>query len=99
MSPVTATAKEIEVFSQQAGASHKVVQLNVAGISQEESLIQPQPGGNCLNWVLGHLVCIYQNTLPLLGQKPVLEGAAIERSDRGSSPLEEPAEALDIQTL
>ena len=32
-----------------------IVRQQTAGLSQADSLIQPQPGGNCLNWVMGHL--------------------------------------------
>lgn len=90
---------EIEVFRHQAQATHEVLRLNVAGVSQEESLIQPHPGGNCLNWVVGHLVCIYDKTLPLLGQEPVMEKGALKRYDRGAPPLQDPSEALELQEL
>jgi len=33
----------------------EILQSQMEGLTQKESLIQPQPGGNCLNWVLGHL--------------------------------------------
>lgn len=90
---------EIDAFRHQAQATHQVLRLNVAGVTHEESLIQPHPGGNCLNWVVGHLVCIYDKTLPLLGQEPVMEEGALKRYDRGAPPLQDPAEALDLQEL
>lgn len=96
---VSETVKEVEVLRQQAQATRRVVQLNVDGITQEESLIHPNPGGNCLNWVVGHLVAIYDQMLPLLGQKPVMEEGALKRYARGTPPLENPAEALDFQVL
>ncbi|HYU31185.1 MAG TPA: DinB family protein [Thermoanaerobaculia bacterium] len=91
--------REVEVFRSQAGAIDKVLQLNLAGVTQEESLIQPHPGGNCLNWVAGHLLCIYNDTLPLLGQQPVMEKGALKRYARGTPPLEGPAEALELRDL
>jgi uncharacterized damage-inducible protein DinB len=93
------TLKDVEVFQHQARAIRQVLQLNVAGLSQEESLIQPVPGGNCLNWVVGHLLNIYDMTLPLLGQEPVMEKGALERYGRGTPPLQNPAEARDLQEL
>ena len=38
--------------------SHELDILNrqTEGLTHQESLLQPQPGGNCLNWVVGHLV-------------------------------------------
>jgi hypothetical protein len=53
------TLNEIEVFRNNARTTHKAVRLNVEGLTQEDSLAQLTPAGNCLNWVVGHLVCIY----------------------------------------
>ena len=43
-----------------------VTRANVEGFSHEDSLRQP-PAGNCLNWLLGHIVATRQHTLELLG--------------------------------
>jgi uncharacterized damage-inducible protein DinB len=96
---VSETVKETAVLRQQAQATRRVVQRNVDGLTQEDSLVQPAPGGNCLNWVVGHLVDVYNQVLPLLGQKPVGEEGAFKRYARGTPPLENPAEALDFQDL
>ncbi len=93
-----AALREIEVFRHQAGMVLKVVQINVDGITQEESLIQPSPGGNCQNWVVGHLACIYNNVLPMLGQEPV-QAEALKRYDRGTPPIKDAAEALEFRDL
>lgn len=93
------TASEVEVFRLQARMVQYVVRANVEGLSQEESLIQPPSGGNCLNWVVGHLLCIYNKSLPLLGQEPVLPEDALQRYDRGAPALRETAEARDFQEL
>ncbi|HET7231009.1 MAG TPA: DinB family protein [Longimicrobium sp.] len=90
---------EVETFRHQTRMTREVVRMNLDGITQEESLIQPRPHGNCANWVLGHLVCIYNRFLPLLGQQPVMDPAALERYDRGSSPMLDASEARDIGEL
>jgi uncharacterized damage-inducible protein DinB len=97
--PTAATLGEVEVLRQQTQMTHKVVGVNVQGVTHEESLIQPTPGGNCLNWVLGHLVGVYNNVLPLMGQEPVMDKGALKRYARGTPPIEDPAEALDVQEL
>ena len=94
-----ATISEVEVLRQQARMTHKVVQANLQGVTHEESLAQPEPGGNCLNWVLGHLLWAYAGVLPLLGQESALSKDALKRYERGSSPMEDPAEAIDIQEM
>jgi hypothetical protein len=95
---VPAADHDVEVFRHQAGMIRAVVGMNIEGITHEESLIQPQPNGNTLNWVLGHLVCIYNKALPLLGQEPVMDAGRLAHYDRGSAPLD-PAKALDLHEL
>ncbi len=98
MMPEVAT-NQIAVLPDQARMAHIVVRLGLDGVTHEESLIQPDPAGNCMNWVVGHLLAIYDNILPLLGQRPVLPAAAQKRYDRGSKPIRDGAEALDISEL
>jgi len=93
------TARDVEVFRHQAGVIHEILRMNAAGLTQEESLIQPTPGGNCLNWVVGHLLSVYNSTLPMLGQEPVMEKDRLKRYGRGTPPLQDPGEALDLQEL
>ncbi|HEX6864153.1 MAG TPA: DinB family protein [Thermoanaerobaculia bacterium] len=94
-----ATSSEIEVFRHQAGMALAVFRANTEGVTQEESLIQPSPAGNCLNWVVGHLACIYNKVLPMLGQERVMEEEALKRYDRGAPPIEDAAEALELRDL
>jgi hypothetical protein len=89
----------VEVFRDQARITAGIVHLNVAGVTQSESLFQPRPAGNCLNWVVGHLVWVYELTLPSLGEELVLAVGALERYARGGAPLSDAAEALDLDEL
>jgi hypothetical protein len=34
----------------------RVTKINLASISHAESLNFPEKGGNCINWVLGHII-------------------------------------------
>jgi uncharacterized damage-inducible protein DinB len=89
---------DIEVFRKQASAAHYALRTNTAGITHEESLLAPEPGGNCMNWVVGHVLHVYEQLLPLLGQPPVLGTAAVKRYDRGSTPIDA-AEAVHFEQL
>lgn len=40
---------------------------NLEGVTHEESLIDPRPAGNSMNWVLGHIVATRNRMLPILG--------------------------------
>ena len=71
---MTATAStaaiEVESFRLQARMARDTVGANVHGLTHEDSVIEPRPGGNSLNWIMGHLVWAYEQALPLLGQDP-----------------------------
>jgi uncharacterized damage-inducible protein DinB len=44
---------------------------NLEGITHEESLVHPEPGGNSINWVLGHILATRNRVLLLLGIEPI----------------------------
>ncbi|HEX6913522.1 MAG TPA: DinB family protein [Longimicrobium sp.] len=99
MSTATATETgEIQGYRLHARLADVCVKVNTEGVTHEESLRAPEPGGNSLNWVVGHLCCIYNNALPLLGQEPVGDRGSLARYDRGSAPIT-PAEALPLGQL
>jgi hypothetical protein len=62
-----------------------VVKAQTEGLTNEDSLIQ-SPNGNCLNWVVGHIVDGRDDVLEVLGE-PRAAGAAVERYQRGSEPV------------
>src|SRR5688572_16032353 len=92
-------ATEIDLWRSQARMARDVIYANVQGLTHEDSLVQPRPGGNCLNWVLGHLMSVYDGFLTTLKQEPVMGGAVLERYARGGPPVEGAGDALDFQTL
>jgi uncharacterized damage-inducible protein DinB len=87
---------EIDLWRHQTHMTRDVVGANVAGLTHEDSLVQPRPGGNCLNWVLGHLLSVYDGMLPLMKQEPVMSEGALKRYVRGAPPIRDGAEALDF---
>jgi uncharacterized damage-inducible protein DinB len=95
----TAATAEIDLWRMQARMARDVVNANSHGLGHEDSLVEPRPGGNRLNWVLGHLLSAYDGFLPLLKQEPVIGAAALQRYARGSPPLENPADAIDFARL
>jgi len=60
---------------------------NLEGITHEESLWAPEPGGNAVNWVLGHILYHRNVVMSLLGQPPVWDPEKAARYARGSAPL------------
>jgi hypothetical protein len=67
--------------------NHYAIGVNARDLSHEESLLGPDPAGNCANWVLGHIVANRGAVLTLVGEQPVWDAAAGERYKRGSSPI------------
>jgi uncharacterized damage-inducible protein DinB len=94
-----ATMSEIDLWRHQTRMTRDVVGANVAGLTHEDSLVQPRPGGNCLNWVLGHLLSVYDGMLPLVSQEPVMGEATLKRYARGAPPIRDRAEALDFEQM
>jgi hypothetical protein len=90
---------EIENFRHSARIIQSVVQVNTAGLTQADSLVQPRPAGNCLNWVVGHLLGVYERALPMMGQSPILNEGALKRYDRGSPPIQDGGEAIEFAEL
>lgn len=77
--------------------SHRSLGMNLEGVTHDESLIAPDGGGNCINWVLGHIVVHRDNMLSLFALPPVLDEATTARYTRGSVPVT--GEGDDVQPL
>ncbi len=79
--------------------SYGAINRNLDGISHEESLFIPEPAGNCLNWVVGHIVAARNTALTLAGGSPILTGDAVTPYRRGSAPIHAGDKVLDLGTL
>jgi uncharacterized damage-inducible protein DinB len=88
-----------ESFLLQLQICHHIVEANVGEITHEESLKQPVPAGNCLNWVLGHLVATRSHFLLGIGAQPVWGEADRERYGRHGAPIRSASEAKPLQEI
>jgi hypothetical protein len=68
--------------------NHQVLQMQVKGLTHEDSLLTLPFRANCLNWVLGHIVAYRDRSLVLLGVEPVWDDAQAAAYNRESDPLE-----------
>ncbi|MEP6834103.1 MAG: DinB family protein [Gemmatimonas sp.] len=82
-----------------ANKTRYTVGVNIEGLTHAESLTQPQPAGNCSNWVLGHLLTVYSKTLPMFGGKPVIGPDRLKHYERGSAPLLDAHDAIPFDEL
>lgn len=65
----------------------QIVHYECEGISHEQSLLQPQPRGNCLNWVIGHLLTGRNDVLRALNSPFVVDEADLAPYKRESDPI------------
>jgi uncharacterized damage-inducible protein DinB len=76
---------------------YAMVERNVEGMTHEQSLARPAAGGNCANWILGHLVNVHNGLMQVLGEHPVWESDQLHRA--GFDPIESPEGAIAWDTL
>ncbi len=56
------------------------------GLDHGQSLLQPR-GGNCFNWVLGHIVVHRDKVISACGGQPVLDAGQTARYENESDPI------------
>jgi uncharacterized damage-inducible protein DinB len=86
-------------FLLQLQICHAVVKANIGEVTHEESLKQPAPAGNCVNWVLGHLVATRSEFLRGLGAEPVWGEADCKRYERHGAPIKSAKEAKPFEEI
>lgn len=88
---------QIQDYTKMIKNENAMLLQQVEGLSHADSLIQPQPGGNCLNWVLGHLAENMQNILGMLDAPHPAGIPDYKRYGYGSEPVT--ADAPDVVRL
>ena len=78
---------DVSTLTLQLNASFGVAQRNLADVSHEESLLSPGSGGNCLNWIAGHLMASRNDLLEVLGKQRLWGKEHDELYRRGSEPI------------
>jgi hypothetical protein len=68
-------------------ANMRVITRLTQGLSQADSLLVPSFGGNCMNWVLGHVTSTRNHVLALLDQEPVWDEETATRYRTGADPI------------
>jgi hypothetical protein len=64
-----------------------IVDVQTEGLSRQDLLIQPQPGGNCMLWVLGHMVVSMKDLIQTMGGTEPEGYQGYERFERNSQPV------------
>ncbi len=85
-----------DALKQQYGFFYLTLKLNLDGFGAEQSLEQPNPGGNCANWILAHTVSVHNAAMGLVNQEPVWDHEALLGR---TEPVAGPGDAYDWDTM
>ncbi len=88
-----------DLLAVQLGYNNYTFHKNTDGVSHAKSLVQPHPGGNCLNWVVGHLAGSRDKLRGVLGLEPTLGAEENPVYARSAEPLTDAANAAPFDEL
>jgi hypothetical protein len=86
-----------EAVAQHFGLTYMVAAANLDAMTHEQSLAQPSTGGNCANWILGHLTNVQNGVMQLVGEKAVWESEQLTRAS--IKPITGSSQAIDWNTM
>ena len=79
--------------------NYYVLAQQTRDVTHEDSLLQLPFRGNCLNWVIGHIVQHRDLMLAVLDADPVLNAEEASIYESGSAPIVESSQALPFERL
>ena len=88
-----------EIQAEYYGLTYRVIHRQLNRLTNEESFLQPPFRGNCLNWVLGHIVFSREAALTRLGESFPWTEAEAARYTRNSEPVTSAGDALSLERL
>ncbi len=86
-----------ELLQNQFALFYRTVKANLADVTAEDALTQPVPGGNCTNWIVGHVTHVQNAVATLVGADPVWASAQLERD--WNEPITSGSEAVDWEPM
>lgn len=81
------------------GITYWIMEQQTAGLSHEDSVLQPAMRGNCMNWVLGHILESRERILGMLNQETLMTEDEIIYYKRGSEPVTNGEDCVDFERL
>jgi uncharacterized damage-inducible protein DinB len=72
---------------------------NLEGVTHEDSLVQPVPAGNTINWLLGHILATRNRLHPLLGLQEAWSPELAYRYSGRDGAGWTPGVAVDLRTI
>ena len=77
----------------------KVIGLQTEGLTHADSMLQLPFRGNCLNWVLGHIVVSRDYMLRIAGAEPLWDEESGKMYGFGSEPMKADDEVVPMETI
>ncbi|MCY4023444.1 MAG: DinB family protein [Anaerolineaceae bacterium] len=77
----------------------EVIEVQTEGLTHADSMLQLPFRGNCLNWVLGHIMLYRDVMLKLAGAEPLREPQHYRPYGYGSDAMQADDEAVPLETL
>ena len=90
---------DAETLIQSFDLTRRIIHMQTEGLTNADSLLQPPFRGNCLNWVLGHILVGRNQVLGLLDAPQVWGEADEARYRSGSEPVTAEEQALSLEQL
>lgn len=91
---------DAQAMADQFAVSLRVTHSQTNGLTHEQSLLQLPFRGNCMNWVLGHMLLSREEILDLLGMPRVFPHETWARYDSDSEPIRhDEADVLRLEKL
>lgn len=82
----------LEQFGKEFKRNMHIVDMQAKGLAHEDSLLQPEVRGNCMNWVLGHMLDSRDRVLKMLGEERLITLDQKQIYTNGSDPITEDGE-------
>ncbi|MEK6255760.1 MAG: DinB family protein [Chloroflexota bacterium] len=82
----------LEQLGKEFKRNTSIVDLQTKLLTHEDSLLQPESRGNCMNWVLGHMLDSRDRVLNMLGEERLVMLDQKEIYTNGSDPITEDGE-------
>lgn len=90
---------DAEGLAQAFSANHWLIHRLIDNLNHADSILQPPYEGNCLNWVLGHIIVSRNRVLGLLGAEKVWDDDVVKLYDTGSAPITADGQGLPFKEL
>ena len=81
------------------GTYNYVIKQKTEGLTLADSMLQLPFPGNCMNWILGHLLVYREQTLGLIDGESGADEGEFAKYGFGSEPMTDPDEAIPLETL